>query len=176
MTNRSALSIPVSTADHSVGPRTAAITLVEYGDYQCPYCGAAFGILRHVLADRPDIRFIFRNFPLTAVHPNALRAAEAAEAAASQGKFWEMHDMLYENQSSLDDRHLVAYATAIGLDIPEFDAAMRDQRYRSKIEQDFMGGVRSGVGGTPTFFINGEPYTGDYDRHSFEARLAAVSR
>jgi protein-disulfide isomerase len=168
----SQLTLPVSGRDHSQGPSTAPVTLVEYGDYECPYCGAAYPIVKRLqehLGDR--LRFVFRNFPITTVHPYAERAAEAAEAAAAQGKFWEMHDYLYEHQRALMDRKLTEYAAAVGLDLDRFGRELGAQVHTDRIRADFMGGVRSGVNGTPTFFINGVRHNGAYD---FDTLLAAI--
>ena len=165
------LTQPVSERDHVQGPPTAPVTLVEYGDYECPYCGAAYPIVEEVkrrLGDR--LRFVFRNFPLGNMHPHAEHAAEAAEAAGAQGKFWEMHDELYEHQRALDDEHLEGYAGAVGLDVERFDRDMEGQVYAGRVREDFMSGVRSGVNGTPTFFINGRRHDGSYD---LETLLAA---
>ena len=166
------LTPPVSARDHIQGPADAAIVLVEYGDYECPYCGAAYPVvkeLQHRMKNK--LALVFRNFPLANAHPHAEFAAEAAEAAAAQGKFWEMHDMLYENQEALDPENLVEYATELGLDIPRFTREMNEHVYASRVKEDFRSGVRSGVNGTPTFFINGERYNGPYDVRSM---LAAI--
>jgi protein-disulfide isomerase len=166
------LTPPVSARDHIQGLADAAIVLVEYGDYECPYCGAAYPVvkeLQHRMKNK--LALVFRNFPLANAHPHAEFAAEAAEAAAAQGKFWEMHDMLYENQEALDPENLVEYATALGLDIPRFTREMNEHVYASRVKEDFRSGVRSGVNGTPTFFINGERYNGPYDVRSM---LAAI--
>jgi protein-disulfide isomerase len=148
--------------------------LVEYGDYECPYCGQAFWYLKeveHALADM--LCFVFRNFPLINVHPHAHHAAEAAEAAGAQGKFWEMHDVLFENQEALEDQDLFEYATAIGLDVPQFIDEIMRHRYAERVREDLVSGVRSGVTGTPTFFINGMSYQGALDVGSL---LAALER
>src|SRR5262245_45317846 len=158
------LAVPVSERDHMQGPATAPVTLVEYGDYECPYCGQAYSIVKEVqrrLGDR--MRFVFRNFPLTNAHPHAAHAAEAAETAAAQGKFWEMHDYLYEHQQALEDADLEEYADRLGLDLERFDREMEDQIHAGRVREDFLSGVRSGVNGTPTFFINGRRYDGSYD-------------
>jgi protein-disulfide isomerase len=168
------LNPPVSEHDHIQGPASAPITLVEYGDYECPYCGAAYPIVQEVqrrLGDR--LRFVFRNFPLTNAHPHAEHAAEAAEAAGAQGKFWEMHDYLYEHQRALADQSLAEYADAVGLDPEQFDRDMTSQTFADRVRADFMSGVRSGVNGTPTFFINGQRHNGPYD---LETLLAAIER
>jgi protein-disulfide isomerase len=166
------LTLPVSDRDHSQGPSDAPVTLVEYGDYECPYCGAAYPIVKRVqerLGDR--LRFVFRNFPLTTIHPHAEHAAEAAEAAGAQGRFWEMHDYLYEHQRALMDRKLEEYATAVGLDLQRFERDMVAGVHIDRVRADFMSGVRSGVNGTPTFFINGQRHNGRWD---FETLLATI--
>jgi protein-disulfide isomerase len=171
-THRSQLTLPVSERDHSQGPASASVTLVEYGDYECPHCGAAYPIVQEIqrqLGER--LRFVFRNFPITTAHPHAEHAAEAAEAAGGQGKFWEMHDYLFEHQQALDDRKLEEYAAAVGLDLERFDDDMEGQAYAARVREDFMSGVRSGVNGTPTFFINGQRHNGAYD---VETLLAAI--
>ena len=165
------LSIPVSAQDHSAGPANAPVTLVEYGDYQCPYCGQAYSVLKAVQqAMGNKLRFVFRNFPISEIHPHALHAAQFAEAAAAVGKFWVAHDMLYERQEALDDRDLVAYGSIIGLDAAKLREAF-DGRFDEKIEADFMGGVHSGVNGTPSLFINGLRYDGERDVDSLVAAL-----
>ena len=155
---------PVTRKDHVAGPDDAPLTLVEYGDYECPYCRAAHPIvqaLRGRLGDR--LRFAFRHFPLTQIHPYAERAAEVAEAAGEHGEFWEMHDMLYEHQEEgLDDSHLLRYAAALGLDADEVAGDLDAGAYTDAVRADFMSGVRSGVNGTPTFFVNGERYDGPW--------------
>jgi protein-disulfide isomerase len=150
--------------DHARGPADAPVTLVEYGDYECPYCGAAHPVvaaLERRFGHR--LRFIFRNFPLTQVHPHAQHAAEAAEAAAQAGKFWEMYDVIFEHQNAITDRDLADYAAAVGMDAAVITDALAAHTYAAHVRQDFMSGVRSGVSGTPTFFINGVKYDGDYD-------------
>jgi protein-disulfide isomerase len=172
------LAIPVNEKDHVLGPPDAPVTLVEYGDFQCPYCRAAHFVLKNVLADMgDDMRFVFRHMPLTQVHPMAEPAAEAAEAAGAQGQFWPYHDGLYENQDALSPALLVALAKRLGLDMQRFVDDLQAHRYRDKVKQDFMSAVRSGAAGTPTFFINGERYEGAYDEESLlEAlRIAATA-
>ena len=150
--------------DHIQGPAEAAVTLVEYGDYECPYCGAAYPIVKDLQARMGDkLRFVFRNFPISTSHPHAEQAAEAAEAAAAQGKFWQMHDLLYENQRHLETDDLIAYARRLGLDVPRFQRELADHVHAARVREDFMSGVRSGVNGTPTFYIDGERYEGSYD-------------
>jgi protein-disulfide isomerase len=156
------LTLPVGARDHSDGPHDALLVLVEYGDYQCPYCGAAHPIVKRVqkrMAGR--LRFVFRNFPLTNAHPDAQRAAEIAEAAGAQGKFWDMHDHLFENQPSLDDpAFFLGYARKLKLDIPRIEREVAGHVYLPRIEEDYQSGIRSGVNGTPTFFVNGVRYDG----------------
>ncbi len=161
--------------DHSQGAEKAAVTLVEYGDYECSYCGAAYPIVKKVQKKMGGkLRFVFRNFPLTQVHPHAHRAAEAAESADAQGKFWEMHDALYENQDALDDNNLTAYAEKIGLDDKKFKKDLQNDAFRERIRHDFTGGVESGVNGTPTFFINGIRYDEAVDYETLLAALEAA--
>jgi predicted DsbA family dithiol-disulfide isomerase len=166
------LDPPVEDRDHALGLATAPVTLVEYGDYECPYCGRMHPVvkeLRERLGDR--LRFVFRHFPLDSVHPQARRAAEAAEAAAAQGRFWEMHDLLYENQDDLGDEALRRYATRLGLDPERFDGDLEERAHAPRVREDRFGGERSGVEGTPTFFVNGVRYEGSHD---LEALLEAV--
>src|ERR1700730_4102488 len=154
----------VSQRDHQLGPETAPVTLVEYGDYECPYCGEAYPIVKEIqrrLGDR--LRFVFRNFPLAQSHPHAEHAAEAAEAAAAQEKFWEMHDYLFEHQQALDDAHLVQYAAALHLDKEMFVREMTEHVHTNRVHEDFMSGVRSGVNGTPTFFTIGQSHVRCYE-------------
>jgi protein-disulfide isomerase len=168
----SQLTRPVGDGDHVQGPATAPVTLVEYGDYECPYCGAAYPIVKEIqrrLGDR--LRFVFRNFPITTAHPHAEHAAEAAEAAGAQGRFWEMHDALYEHQRALGDSQLEEYAGAVGLDVERWVSDMETQAQQERVRADFMSGVRSGVNGTPTFFINGRRHDDSYD---LETLLAAI--
>jgi protein-disulfide isomerase len=161
---RTQLTPPVAERDHSQGPSTAKAILVEYGDYQCPFCLQAYPIvidLQEQMGDR--MRLVFRNFPLATAHPNAEHAAEAAEAAGAQGKFWEMHDSLYEHQAHLDDAHLLTYAAAIDLDLARFRRDLETHTFADRVREDFRSGVRSGVNGTPTFFINGLRHDGAWD-------------
>jgi protein-disulfide isomerase len=157
----SRLTPPVSNADHRAGPDDAPVTLVEYGDYECPYCRAAEPIvedLRRLLGD--ELRFVFRHFPLTRVHPRAQQAAEAAEAAGAQGRYFEMHALLYERQDALADADLARYADELGLDVERFRRDLAGHAYAARIRDDFLSGRRSGVNGTPTFFLDDERYDG----------------
>ena len=172
---QSALTTPVSVdRDHIQGPADAPVTLVEYGDFECPYCGAAYPIVKEAQARMGDrLRFVFRNFPITTSHLHAEHAAEAAEAASAQGKFWPMHDLLFENQRRLRDRDLRDYAEQLGLDVERFAKEMADHVYADRVHDDFIGGVRSGVNGTPTFYINGARHDDSYD---VETLVAALER
>src|SRR5277367_2639446 len=156
------LTLPVGRRDHTEGPSDAPLVLVEYGDYQCPYCGAAYPIVKRIQKELgSSLRFVFRNFPITNAHPQAEWAAETAEAAAAQGKFWEMHDFLYENQTSLGDEAFFAkYEKKIKLDVTKLTHDVAQHTGAARIQEDYMSGIRSGVNGTPTFFINGVRYDG----------------
>jgi protein-disulfide isomerase len=164
--------------DHIQGPADAPVTLLEYGDYECPYCGAAYPIVKEVQARIGErLRFVFRNFPIPTSHPHAERAAEAAEAAAAQGSFWRMHDVLYENQKRLGDEDLRTYAQQVGLDLDVFDRELAEHVHAARVQEDFMSGVRSGVNGTPTFYVNGARYDDTYDLDTLHGALeAAASR
>ena len=161
------LQVPITSGDHTQGPDAAPVTLVQYADYECPYSGRAYDVIKGLQRELGDqLRFVYRNFPLREIHPHAQHAAEAAEAAGAQGTFWEMHDYLFEHQHALDDAHLREYAATIGLDTELFEQDMAQHRYAGKIEDDLLGGLQSGVQGTPTFFINGVRYEGSYDKES----------
>jgi protein-disulfide isomerase len=169
------LAVPVNAQDHMRGNPNAPLTLLEYGDYQCPYCGAAYPIVEQVRQRFGDrLRFVFRHFPLTQAHPNAEAAAEAAEAAGAQGKFWEMHDMIFTHQHALDDVHLAAYAADIGLDVAHFELDLASHAYAERVRKHFISGVRSGVNGTPTFFINDERHNGSFDLPTLTAALQSA--
>ncbi len=169
------LTLPVGERDHIQGLATAPITLVEYGDYQCPYCGQAYPIVKELQEQLgKKLRFVFRNFPLSTMHPYAEHAAEAAETAGVHGKFWEMHDMLYENQEALDDEDLVQYASALGLDSSRFTNELAKHTHAARVREDFMSGARSGVNGTPTFFINGVRHDDSFDPATLLKAMEAV--
>jgi protein-disulfide isomerase len=158
------LATPVGADDNVRGPDDALVTLVEYGDYECPHCARAHPIVERVrrrLGDR--LRFVFRDFPLGEMHPHAVHAAEAAAEAAVQGRFWEMHDALFEHQDALDDRSLVHHAESLGLDGPRMARALAEGTHEERVRAQFMSGVRSGVNGTPTFFIDGQRFDGSWD-------------
>ena len=166
------LAIAVNNRDHAQGPPDAPVTLVEYGDYECPYCGNAYPVVKRLQQDLGErLRFVFRNFPLNTIHAHAGVAAQAAEAAAAQGKFWEMHDLLYEHQQDLADADMVRYALKLGLEVYRFESDLSGETFSKRVSDDFRGGVRSGVNGTPTFFINGTRYDGPHD---YESLLAAL--
>jgi protein-disulfide isomerase len=155
------LKPPVSSQDHVQGSAQAPIEIVEYGDYQCSHCGAAYPVIRKIQDKFGDqVRFIFRNFPLSESHEFATPAAVASEAAALQNKFWEMHDVIYENQASLNEEGLLEMAESIGLDMPKFKADIQKENLQEKVETDFESGLRSGVNGTPSFFVNGAKFDG----------------
>jgi protein-disulfide isomerase len=170
------LILPVtSDRDHIQGSSTAPVTLVEYGDYECPYCGQAYSVIKEVQKRLGDkLQFVFRNFPLTEMHPHAQHAAEAAEAAAAQNRFWEMHDYLYEHQQALDDKYLEKYADNLGFNLAKFNTDMSSHVHADRIREDFLSGVRSGVNGTPTFYINEVRYDGSFDLETLLKTLRSV--
>jgi protein-disulfide isomerase len=157
--------------DHIRGPEEASVTLVEYGDLECPYCGQAEPVLRELLAEHGDLRYVWRHLPLSDVHPHAQLAAEATEAAAVQGSFWEMHDLLFEHQDELRPGDLQRYATELGLDVERFAGELRKHLYAPRVADDVDSADLSGVSGTPTFFVNGRRHYGAYD---IETLAAAV--
>jgi len=168
------LMVPVTDRDHSIGPGNAPVTLVEYGDFECPHCRRAHpmvqGLIRYMAE---NLRFVFRHFPLAEAHPHSRHAAEAAEAAGAQGKFWEMYDILFHSQDALEDEDLVMYAARIGIDFQRVSQELATGTYTRKVRDDFRGGVRSGVNGTPTFFINGSRFDGNWsDANEFIQALS----
>jgi protein-disulfide isomerase len=171
------LTFPVKIgSDHIRGSanNNSPITLVEYGDYECPYTGMAYPIVKELIREfgNDKIRFVFRNFPLNDIHPHAQYAAEAAEASAAQNKFWQMHDYLFEHQKALDDGHLLEYAQKVGLeDIHKFKDDVSTHIYAPLIEESLKGGIDSGVEGTPTFFINGARYEDSFNLRTFSETL-----
>ena len=161
------LTRPIGPHDHTTGPQDAPCQLLEYGDYECPYCGAAHPIVKSVQRRMGEsLLFAFRHFPLTQIHPHAEHAAEIAEAAGEHGRFWPMHDMLFTNQRALDDASLVMYASRLGVDPEWAQWALRTHAFAERIREQFLSGVRSGVNGTPTFFINGMRHDGAWDEAS----------
>jgi protein-disulfide isomerase len=166
------LTLPIGKRDHALGPATARVTMVEYGDFECPHCGEAHYVVNSLIERvGPRMRFVYRHFPLATVHPHAEMAAEAAEAAASQGKFWQMHATLFEHQDALDAESLAEYAAEIGLDESRFTQELASREHAPRVREDFLSGVHSGVNGTPAFFINGLRHDGGYD---FELLLEAI--
>lgn len=162
---------PVNEHDHVRGRADAPVTLVEYGDYECPHCARAHPVVERVRARLGDkLRFVFRNFPLQEAHPHAVHAAEAAEAAGALGKFWPMHDTIYEHAQTspdaLDDDALLRYASVVGADTESVREALAADSFEERVRADFMSGIRSGVNGTPTFFINGRRHDGPWDEES----------
>jgi protein-disulfide isomerase len=173
----SRLRPPVGPEDHVAGDVNAKVTLVEYGDYECPYCGRAHRVVQEALRLAGlDVRFVFRHFPLAEMHPYALGAAEAAEAAGAQGQFWVMHDLLLEHQSALAPEDLLGYALAAGLDGPRSTQDLASHAHLSRVQADFGSGVRSGVNGTPTFFLQGERLDAGWDLDTLVTALREASR
>lgn len=156
--------------DHIRGAPGGRVTLVEYGDFQCPYCGDAYPVVRELLKSYDWLRFVFRHMPLPDLHPRAPAAAEAAEAAAAQGRFWDMHDRLFENQHALSDEALRDHAAALGLDVERFDSELRAGVHRARVQEDFASGAGSGIPSTPRFFVNGMIHLGSAN----EAELRRV--
>lgn len=167
----SKLRPPVNEQDHFQGnPEKAKVILTEYGDYQCPSCGEAYPIVKNLQRHfGEDLLFVFRNFPLQDAHPDAFSAALAAEAAGKQDKFWKMHDVLYENQDRLDQEALEYYAEKLGLDVQQFLEDMQSNDIRKKVENDIESGLRSGVNGTPSFYIGDEKYNEDWSEDFLKA-------
>jgi len=155
---------PISDNDHSQGNKQAVIELLKYGDYQCPHCGRAYPIVKRMQEQLGEkMRFVFRNFPLAKIHPEATIAAVATEAAALQDKYWEMHDIIFENQEYLSPEFLLGCARELELDMARFEEDIARQELVAKVEADFESGIRSGVNATPTFFINGEKYNNGWE-------------
>ena len=170
------LTPPVTELDHANGPATARVTLVEYADFECPSCGAVQGTLEEVRrAFGPNLRFVFRHFPLRNSHPHALAAAKAVEAADAQGKFWAMHQRLFQHQTRLTDEDLLRHARKLGLEEERFQRDMASPTAEARVLEDLAGGARSGVKGTPTFFIDGERYTGPHERAAMIDALARAA-
>src|SRR3981081_905596 len=166
------LSLAVGERDHIQGPVDAAVTLVEYGDYECPHCGRAYPIVKAIQQRMgPRLRFVYRNFPLRESHPHAQQAAEAAEAAGAPGKFWEMHDRLFERQFALDGEDLIEYAGDLGINVAGVAEELGGGVYEPRVREDFRSGVTSGVNGTPTFFINGARHDDSWELEPLLATL-----
>jgi protein-disulfide isomerase len=166
------LSVVVGKSDHSLGPEDAPVILVEYGDYQCPFCADMNPMIKSIAKGMgTQMRFVFRHMPLIEVHPYAQYAAEAAEAAGAQGKFWEMHDGIYQQQSELGSDLVHQLAVKIKLDIEQFSSDLDSRRFRPRVKRDFMGGMRSGVAGTPALFINSKRYEGALNQASLQSAV-----
>jgi protein-disulfide isomerase len=169
------LKIPVTADDHMQGDADAPVVLVEYGDYECPHCGHAHPIVQRVQKHfGKRLAFVFRNFPLNQSHPNAEDAAETAEFAGAKGRFWEMHDALFENQENLGLPLFLELAEKLGLAADDLETALSSGEYTPRVKSDFMGGARSGVNGTPTFFINGERHDGSFEYEELVAAIEAL--
>ncbi len=169
------LRVPVSEEDWIRGPVDASVTIVEYGDYECPACQRAYREVEKLLeSEEGRVRFIFRHFPLIRMHPQALGAALAADAAGRQSKFWEMHSKLYENRGQLGDEHIRGYAQELGLDMDRFIRDIKSKQIEAHIRQQRLEGARSGVNGTPTFFVNGTRYDGDFAHEALAAAVRAA--
>ena len=171
------LKVPIGPDDHIQGDESAACTLVEYGDYECPHCGTAYPIVKRLQKHfGKRLRFVYRNFPLSQIHPHAESSAETAEFAGSKGKFWEMHDLLFENQEQLGSGLYAELCKTLGLAASELQEALATKKYQAHVRSDFTGGVRSGVNGTPTFFIDGERYDDSFDYPTLMGAInAAIS-
>jgi len=169
------LVLPVSERDHFRGNLEAPITLLEYGDYECPDCFHAAPIVNELRRDFGDrLRFVFQHFPNSTIHPHASVAAQGAEAAGAQGKFWEMHDVLYKHQKDLIDHDITHFALMIGIEPYRFEAEISSQRYAPRVAEDYQSGVSSGVKGTPTFFINGLRYRGTAEKDAMAQSIQQV--
>ncbi len=177
MSDIDTLLAPVSDDDHVQGPASASLTLVEYGDYECPHCGRLFEIIRDLqrtLGER--LRIVYRHYPLSGIHPHAEEAAEAAEGAAAQNRFWEMHDLLFRNQNALKLNHLLAYAESLALDMDRFSAELKKHVHRERVREDFRRGVENGVYSTPGLFLNEVRYDGALDRDTLLQKLNPVGQ
>jgi protein-disulfide isomerase len=167
----------ITAADHVLGPGDAPVTVLEYGDYECPFCRGAARDLHRMLDLYPgSIRFVFRNFPIPQLHPHAEQAAEAAEAAAAQGRFWEMYELLLRPSSSLDQDSLLGYARDLGLDLDRFGQEVTGAAHAAKIEQDVREGVRNGVNATPKFYVDGRRIDGKFPLEGLEDAIRASIR
>ena len=167
------LSVAVGAGDHTQGPAAAPATLVVYGDYECPYTRKALAVVAQLRAELGDqLRFVFRNFPLTEIHPHALQAAQAAEAADAQGQFWAMHEHLFAHQKALTDPDLAQYAATLGLDGARFAHDLATQAHTARIRSDVEGGIRSGVQGTPTLFINEQRHDASWEYSTLAPAIA----
>ena len=175
--DRSRLLLPIRPSDHVEGPEDAPNTLVEYGDYECPDCGRLYVILRDLQREAPSrLRIVFRHYPRSGIHHHAQQAAEAAEAAGAQGKFWEMHALLFERQQALQTHDLIRYAEELTLDVERFRHELKDQTHNERVRSDFRAGVQNGVYGTPGLFLNGVRYDSEWDKESLRSQLNLMSK
>ena len=166
------LLLPIRPVDHALGPEDAPYTLVEYGDYECPDCGRLYVALRDLQRDIASrLRVVFRHYPLSGIHHHAQQAAEAVEAAGAQGKFWEMHTLLFERQEALRTKDLIRYAEELTLDVERFRDDLKNETYNERVRADFLAGVQNGVYGTPGLFLNGVRYGGEWDKESLQSHL-----
>jgi protein-disulfide isomerase len=173
----SKLLVAVTENDHIQGDLAAEISLVEYGDYQCPHCRMAYPIVKRLQKHYGKrLSFVFRDFPLSQMHPWAESAAEVAEFAGAHGKYWEMHDLLFENQQNLGNALFLELTESLDLSPSDLQTALAEQIYRARVRADFTGGVRSGVNGTPTFFVNGQRHDGTYDFESLSEAIENIAR
>src|SRR5436190_17407646 len=171
------LTPPLSAEDHVDGPDRAELELVMYGDFQCPYCTAAFPIIKRIRDQLgPRLLFSFRHFPLREIHPDAERAAEVSEGAAAQGAFWEMHDRMYESRGALGRDDLIGYARELGLDVERVTSELDSEAHRPRVQRDLDSGLASGVTGTPGFFVGGRLHHGSFDAASLTAALEATAQ
>ncbi len=171
------MNVKLNDTDHVQGAENAPIVLIEYADYQCPYCGKSYYIIKKAQEKLGDkLKFVFRNFPITELHENAVSAAIAAEAAGKQGKFWEMHDMLFENQQYLNEYNIMEYAQKLNLDISRFESDYDSVDCVTKVQNDLNSGLELGVQGTPTFFINGQRFEGNWMDPDFIDRLKSYAK
>ena len=169
------MNLHVTNKDHILGSADAPIEIVEYADFQCSYCGKAFYIMKDILKEQGDkIRFIFRNYPLDELHQYAVHAAVAAETASAQDKFWEMHHILFAHPQAIDDAHLIEYARLIDMDVKKFKEDFGQERFVRKVQEDYDSGNKAGVEGTPTFFINGKIYEGNWMTNEFPEYLKSL--
>jgi protein-disulfide isomerase len=169
------LNSPVNPSDHILGKSSSKVVLLEYGDFQCPYCSQADEVVTALLKKFPDdFAYIFRNFPLKELHPDALLAARAAEAAAVQGQYWPMHHMLFERQDTLEFEDLIEFAAELGLDVQQFIHDTEEGTCFEKIEDDIRSGTKSGVESTPTFFLNGVRYDGEWDIENLSNEIEKI--
>jgi len=170
--NLSRLLLPIRSVDHVHGPEDAPYTLVEYGDYECPDCGRLYVVLRDLQQDIASrLRIVFRQYPLSGIHRHAQQAAEAGEAAGAQGKFWEMHNLLFERQQALRTKDLICYAEELALDVERFRDELENKKYSDRVRADFLAGVQNGVYGTPGLFLNGVRYDGEWGKESLRSLL-----